>query len=339
MIWKRWVLAVLSVVILSGASYSVYTFTFTGHRWANGSVISLKINLGPGSRKLIDGRKSWDQVAVDSVNEWNRTVLKAVPVKFVAVRKAPGTKLQSDGRNSIFFANTVFGRAFNPGVGGVTLTSFTVPAMVAIESDIVMNAKARFNSYRGPQLPEILSVGSFPANRGPFDFRRILLHEIGHLLGLNHPDQARQRKTAIMNSVASATDRLQIDDINGVYQRYGKKICRVRVIRAGQVRNGNIANTDCVAPHRPGMKRADLYSFTATQGQVVTITMNRKTLGNPFLVLLGTNGGKLAQNNNGGAGVNARIKLTIPKTGKYTVEATTSTNTDRGTYALKLVVG
>ena len=67
--------------------------------------------------------------------------------------------------------------------------------------------------------------------------------------------------------------------------------------------------------------------------------MNRGTLANPFLVRLGTNGRKLKQNNNGGAGVNARIKLTLPKTGKYIIEATASTNADRGTYTLTLAVG
>ena len=209
--------------------------------------------------------------------------------------------------------------------------------MVALESDIVMNAKTRFNSYRGPQLPVIVGVKSTPANKGPIDFRRVLLHELGHMLGLTHPDQAGQRKTAIMNSVASATDRLQIDDINGVYQRYGEKICKVKVLRFGRLLNGSITNNDCVAPHRPGKKRADLYSFTATKGQVVTITMNRKSLGNAFLVVLGTNGGKLTQK--GTKGVNARtarVRLPISKTGKYTVEVTTKTNSARGTYSVKI---
>ena len=336
MTWKRWLVSVLSVAIVSGASYSVYAFTFSGHHWENGTVITLLINLGPGSGTLIDKRKSWDQVGVDTVKEWQRTVLKAVALTFKSVKKAPGTKLSGDGRNSIFFADTVFGMAFPPGVAGITRTFATVPAGVAIESDIVMNAKTKFNSYRGPQLPEIVSVGSFPSNRGPIDFRRILLHEIGHLLGLNHPDQAGQRNVvAIMRSVAGDTDRLQIDDINGVYKLYGQKICKVKKLPFGRSLNRGITNSDCVAPHRPGKRRGDLYSFTATQGQIVTITMNRKTLTDPFLVLLGTNGGKLAQNNNSG-GKNARISLTIPKTGKYTVEATTSKPTDRGTYSIRL---
>ena len=41
--------------------------------------------------------------------------------------------------------------------------------------------------------------------------------------------------------------------------------------------------------------------------------------------------------NNSSGGKNARISLAIPKTGKYTVEATTNKPTDRGTYVLRLI--
>ena len=41
------------------------------------------------------------------------------------------------------------------------------------------------------------------------------LHEFGHVLGLDHPDQFGQNVAAIMNSTISNTDSLQQDDING----------------------------------------------------------------------------------------------------------------------------
>ncbi|MDP6581210.1 MAG: matrixin family metalloprotease [Vicinamibacterales bacterium] len=335
---RAWVLAVLTAVVVTGATYSVKAFTFTGLRWPNGSVISLKIKMGAGSGRLIDGKTHWDQTVVASATQWNSTALKGVPIRLTTVRNASGSKKGNDGRNSIFFARTVFGRAFGANTLGVTAPWFFA-GNVTSEADIVINSKKNFNSYRGARLIDTTGVGSTPAARGPVDIMRVLIHEIGHLLGLNHPDQVGQRQATIMKSSVSNTDRVLIDDINGMYRLYRVPICRVKAFNAPGARNGNLTNTDCIAPHRPGTKRGDLYSFTGTAGQVHTITMTRGTLADPFLVVLGPNGGKLSQNNNGGGGKNARVRFTAGTTGKYTIEATASANTDRGTYTLRRTVG
>jgi hypothetical protein len=54
------------------------------------------------------------------------------------------------------------------------------------------------------------------------DFHRVALHEFGHVLGLDHPDQASPKQTvnAVMNSVISNTDSLQADDIDGAKSIY-----------------------------------------------------------------------------------------------------------------------
>lgn len=59
----------------------------------------------------------------------------------------------------------------------------------------------------------------------PYDFRRIALHELGHTIGLNHPDTANpsQNVSSILNSrYGSNTWELQTDDINGARALYGK---------------------------------------------------------------------------------------------------------------------
>ena len=55
---------------------------------------------------------------------------------------------------------------------------------------------------------------------GSRGFRRILLHEFGHVVGLGHPDEAGQNVVAIMNGTNDLTS-LQPDDIAGIQALYG----------------------------------------------------------------------------------------------------------------------
>src|SRR5262249_52768438 len=47
------------------------------------------------------------------------------------------------------------------------------------------------------------------------------VHELGHMLGLAHPDQAGQKVDAIMNSHISSRYTLSVDDIAGAQSLYG----------------------------------------------------------------------------------------------------------------------
>ena len=79
---------------------------------------------------------------------------------------------------------------------------------VTDESDTVFNTAYHWDSYRGPLRPGIQ------------DFHRVALHEFGHMLGLDHPDEHGQTVPAIMNSVISNIGALQPDDIAGVKSLY-----------------------------------------------------------------------------------------------------------------------
>jgi hypothetical protein len=72
----------------------------------------------------------------------------------------------------------------------------------------LFNNRQSFDSYRG-------------ALRSATDIRRVLIHELGHALGLKHPDSAGQHVTAIMNSIVSNVDAPATDDINGAQAIYG----------------------------------------------------------------------------------------------------------------------
>ena len=70
---------------------------------------------------------------------------------------------------------------------------------------MLFNRAKIFNSYRGPlQFP-----GPGPAI---MDIRRVFLHELGHALGLTHPDTGGQQVVAVMNSIMSNQEVLSPDD-------------------------------------------------------------------------------------------------------------------------------
>src|SRR5207302_892662 len=71
------------------------------------------------------------------------------------------------------------------------------------------NTAQSFDSYRGA------------LRSGSYDIQRVALHELGHALGLAHPDQAGQHVDAVMNSTISDRDALSNDDIAGGQSLYG----------------------------------------------------------------------------------------------------------------------
>lgn len=108
--------------------------------------------------------------------------------------------------------------SFGDSVLAVTFVNYSGGQMQ--ECDIVFNVnKWTFDSYYG-------LVG----RPGAQDFHRIALHELGHVLGLDHPDQdhdnvkyiaPRPPPAAVMNSTETKFDVLQADDIAGAQALYG----------------------------------------------------------------------------------------------------------------------
>ncbi|MGE0371250.1 MAG: matrixin family metalloprotease [Gammaproteobacteria bacterium] len=76
----------------------------------------------------------------------------------------------------------------------------------------ISDADIIVNSGRQPWLAH----RDGPLVSGQYDFHRVFVHELGHALGLEHPDDADQEVTAIMNSRISDIDTLQDDDIRGL---------------------------------------------------------------------------------------------------------------------------
>ena len=202
-------LLILSAVALVSASREALAFATDGDRWTPNRGVMMHLNLGGGA--LQDGFTSFDASAADALNLWNQHL---VHVRFRWQMQSPLPPKEDDTDNSVFFSDKVYGESFGSNVLAVTLISTrdssTTTNDVVVETDVIFNSAEQWDSYRGPQQ----------ASR--YDFHRVALHEFGHVLGLDHPNQAnpKQTVTAIMNSTIGNIDSLQQDDINGVRSLY-----------------------------------------------------------------------------------------------------------------------
>jgi len=206
----------LALVVALGAAASVQAFYLISplSYWpvspvAGNTVFDVNLVAAPPNipnPPLLDGSATWNAAFIEQLNAWN-AVLPDTVLVLQADAGSGAAPAQGDGKNDVVFSSTVYGDTWGSSTLGICLSMWSGNRRT--EADILFNSTKTWNAYTGN------------LQGGTSEFRRVALHELGHALLLDHPDDVGQSVPAIMNSQASNADVLTTDDRAGVLAVFG----------------------------------------------------------------------------------------------------------------------
>ncbi|HEY0377683.1 MAG TPA: matrixin family metalloprotease [Pyrinomonadaceae bacterium] len=252
-------LFLFATVLLSAAAVRSYTLQFTDA--SNSAQVkwparTIKIALSSSLYAPQPNVKTGSDVAGAArraLGRWS----EAANIRFVVASSdvqsvsAPGTR--GDGVSLITVAHTAENAAPFAGAGGEMAGRTRVFSTVAgtiTEADIVLNPNQPFSADGTP---------------GTYDLEATLMHEVGHLLGLEHSAvlgatmQPRQAKNGIYNLSAQPPRTLSEDDRAGARAIYGARL--------GSGLRGAISGTVTFSSGAP-VFGANVWAEEATTGRV-----------------------------------------------------------------------
>ena len=258
---------IVSTLLSCWASQAV-AFKIDGSKWI-GARATFLIDLSGTAASGIN----WNSAFSSAAQEWN----SKTPFTFNVIQQSKDPCL-NDGLNGVDFAADFCGSAFSKGTLAVTVRRYKGELLGpwSIEqADIVINQNESFNVYDG-KLIQFGIVG--------LDMRRVALHELGHVLGLDH----EQAKLSIMAPNIGNLYQLQADDIAGVETLYGGLAnCAIKRFNFGVI-NDALDSSDCTVAEltlsETDTSRIDLYQFDIANTTTFAFAMTSTSLDSVLLI-------------------------------------------------------
>lgn len=167
---------------------------------------SARFPLTPGTCSGGAGNPNWSAEFSAALGRWNSaTDLFNFTTDPAAGASVPGT-CDSGDPNSAFFLATMCGTPFGGSTLAVARTFFYADGF-AIHSDIIFNTAFTWGVYDDARI----------GHPGVTDFRRVAVHESGHVLGLDHASHTN----SIMYFAIQDLTSPRPDDLNGLISIYG----------------------------------------------------------------------------------------------------------------------
>ena len=248
----------LLALLLGSAPVSAYVLM--GLQWPVPD-IDIYADIDLAGQRFSPSGESWNQAFAEGVARWEAATDFRFDLVDLLSNPCAGTMITipEDGfRNGVGFRQDICGDAFGSGTLAVTLTYYAGSEIT--EADIVFNSAEAWDVYSGPWVS------------GAPDFRRVAVHELGHVIGLDHEDEA----TAIMSTYVYSGDTLEAptpDDVAGVNALYGFTealepiVASLEEPKPGSVMSG-VSNVRGWAVSTAGMERVELYVDGVYRGDI-----------------------------------------------------------------------
>lgn len=247
----------------------VLVFVAEGLSWVRWASVWPSAGI-PVEMVLATGADKWNRAAREALDAWNHagSNFRFTSTTSSADERGSCSAAGVDRRNVVVFASAVCGDSWSSTTAAITRVWYSTADNLTVDADVFFNAERDWDVYEGPVQDEAV------------DFRRVALHEFGHVLGLNHPDDEGQSVDAIMNSHVDDLDTLQADDEDGVRALYGPSA----TVRPDLVVLGAAVDESVATPGQPLRITATVENKGSTRSPVTTLEYLSRPRGGTWAV-------------------------------------------------------